>query len=249
MSLFINKKLHPTVFKNNASIKEPNQSYYETNYLKELIENQNKLNDSFHQSMKNFKISLQKHRHNDENRWQEVKHDIEVIKQSEQKHQEFEKEMRGWIKLLKQNNQELHRIVQSNSEVNEEILQEINRIHESNQLMMQQVEEFFSMNQQVNSKVETLVNGQETLLEQAVHTNEKQDKVINHLEKQDAILEKNNRELNHIRSIIFERTSFIAEKIEESVKLTSSVLYKFFTKSDKPIGLLIGNEKKEKKGG
>ena len=52
---------------------------------------------------------------------------------------------------------------------------------------------------------------------------EHQVDVLKQLDKQEALTEKISRQLNHIRSIIFERTNYLATKLEDGYKLTASM--------------------------
>lgn len=61
--------------------------------------------------------------------------------------------------------------------------------------------------------------------------NHQQD-VITRLESQEALLEKVVREMNHIRSVIFERAGFLAGKIENGYKLTSSYFTQLVNRSE-----------------
>lgn len=74
-----------------------------------------------------------------------------------------------------------------------------------------------------------------------------QTEVLTRLDKQEALTEKISRQLNHIRSILFERTNYLAEKIDEGYKITSSYVYNLMTGSDQPITFYLMNNKKGEK--
>ncbi|WP_042143238.1 hypothetical protein [Paucisalibacillus sp. EB02] len=245
MSLFINTNSHPNLFKNNDSIEGPNQSYFKSDYLKELLAEQYRVNDVFQKSMKSLRISFQKQRYNEGNRWRNVVQDINLIKEKNKHHEEFEKQTREWITMLERNSQELHRIAHENSTVNQDILKEIYRIHQSNEDIMQQLMKLDTTNEQFSNKIGEMADKQQIMADQVSSQHEKQDRVMDQLENQEALMEKSNLQLSNLRSIIFERTGYIADKIEESYKLTSSVLYKFLTGTDKPLTLMMNNQKKQ----
>jgi hypothetical protein len=69
--------------------------------------------------------------------------------------------------------------------------------------------------------------------------------ILGRLNNQEALTEKISRQLNHIRSILFERTNYLAEKIDAGYKVTSSYVYKLMTSSDKPLTFLMMNNKKK----
>ena len=59
-----------------------------------------------------------------------------------------------------------------------------------------------------------------------------QDEVISRLENQEALSEKMGRQLDSLRSSLYERTHFLAEKIEESYSSTSSYINKLVNGTD-----------------
>ncbi|MFS0778892.1 hypothetical protein ABC255_23135 [Neobacillus sp. 3P2-tot-E-2] len=88
---------------------------------------------------------------------------------------------------------------------------------------------------------------QKQLSEKISKQEEFQTGVLTRLDQQEALTEKISRQLNHIRSILFERTNYLAEKIDEGYKITSSYVYNLMTGSDQPITFYLMNNKKGEK--
>jgi vacuolar-type H+-ATPase subunit I/STV1 len=88
---------------------------------------------------------------------------------------------------------------------------------------------------------------QKQLSEKISKQEEFQTGVLTRLDQQEALTEKIARQLNHIRSILFERTNYLAEKIDEGYKITSSYVYNLMTGSDQPITFYLMNNKKGEK--
>ncbi|MEH7013844.1 hypothetical protein V7087_24050 [Neobacillus niacini] len=88
---------------------------------------------------------------------------------------------------------------------------------------------------------------QKQLSEKISKQEEFQTGVLNRLDQQEALTEKIARQINHIRSILFERTNYLAEKIDEGYKLTTSYVYNLMTGSDQPITFYLMNSKKGEK--
>ena len=72
-----------------------------------------------------------------------------------------------------------------------------------------------------------------------------QEGVLQRLDSQEALMDKISRQINHIRSILFERTNYLAAKIDDGYKITSSYVYKLMTGSDQPLTFLLMNQRKE----
>lgn len=69
--------------------------------------------------------------------------------------------------------------------------------------------------------------------------------VLQRLDTQEALMDKISRQIQHIRSILFERTNYLATKIDDGYKITSSYVYKLMTGSDQPLTFFLMNPKKE----
>jgi hypothetical protein len=102
-------------------------------------------------------------------------------------------------------------------------------------------------NQHLSSQIQEQITLQKKLSEDFSKQEEFQAGVLNRLDKQEALAEKISRQLNHIRSILFERTNYLAEKIDEGYKITSSYVYNLMTGREKPLTFYLMNNKKEEK--
>lgn len=74
---------------------------------------------------------------------------------------------------------------------------------------------------------------------------DKQDEVLNRLEHQEALTEKITRQIEYFRSILFERTNYLAEKIESGYHHTSSYIANLMGNSDKLPTKFIVNQKQD----
>ena len=88
---------------------------------------------------------------------------------------------------------------------------------------------------------------QKQLTEKFNNQEEFQTGVLTRLDQQEALTEKMFRQINHIRSVLFERTNYLAEKIDEGYKITSSYVYNLMTGSDQPLTFFLMNNKKGEK--
>jgi hypothetical protein len=69
--------------------------------------------------------------------------------------------------------------------------------------------------------------------------------VLQRLDTQEALMDKISRQIQHIRSILFERTNYLATKIDDGYKITSSYVYRLMTGSEQPLTFFLMNPKKE----
>lgn len=133
--------------------------------------------------------------------------------------------------------------------LNQEVVQANNLDKISNQL-----NEISTSNQKHTEYEELIIHllkTQEELQKQLSDKISKQEEfqtgVLTRLDQQEALTEKIFRQLNHIRSILFERTNYLAERIDEGYKITSSYIYNLMTGSDQPLTFYLMNNKKGEK--
>ncbi|MDR7076534.1 1,4-alpha-glucan branching enzyme [Neobacillus niacini] len=191
MGLYINKDKHPTVFKNNKKILEPNQKLARRDILTEIIDEQQRANVSLIKAINDMKHQFLTQEVVQASQWDKFTSQLNDLRTNNQRHKEYEDLI---IDLLK---------------TQEEL--------------------------------------QKQLSEKLSKQEEFQKGVLTRLDQQEALTEKIFRQINHIRSILFERTNFLAEKIDEGYKITSSYVYNLMTGSDQPITFYLMNNKKEEK--
>ncbi|WML39405.1 hypothetical protein RCG19_19830 [Neobacillus sp. OS1-2] len=128
---------------------------------------------------------------------------------------------------------------------------EESKVHQWNQLdtQLKDLRYRLEKNEEANQQLAMQMNEQLELQKTAALKMEKQEdlqgSVLKRLDNQDALLDKLARQVNHIRSILFERTNYLASKIEDGYKVTSSYVYKLMTGSEQPLTFYLMNHQKE----
>ncbi|EKN65687.1 hypothetical protein BABA_18881 [Neobacillus bataviensis LMG 21833] len=189
MGLYINKRNHPEVYKNEQNLNESNQSFSRQDFLAELISDQQKANNALNQALAELGLRYSQQEESKVHQWNQIDTQLK----------------------------DLRNRLEKNEEANQ-------------QLAMQ-------MNEQLEL--------QKTAAEKMEKQEELQGSVLKRLDNQDALLDKLARQVNHIRSILFERTNYLASKIDDGYKLTSSYVYKLMTGSEKPLTFFLMNHKNE----
>lgn len=107
----------------------------------------------------------------------------------------------------------------------------LKRYEDANHQLVLQINEQFELQKEVAKKM--------------MKQEEFQGGVLQRLDTQEALMDKISRQLQHIRSILFERTNYLATKIDDGYKITSSYVYKLMTGTDQPLTFFLMNPKKE----
>ncbi|MEH6938217.1 hypothetical protein V7056_10185 [Bacillus sp. JJ664] len=236
MGLFINKHDHPDVYKNIEKIQAQNQSLVRHNALTKLIKEQQLSNTNLVNSIAELKPQYEQLEEMQTTQWNHMKEQINDLIVSSRNSEDLENMM------LKR----LHSIEESEKLLKESIIDQMNSLSETYQELVSRMEK----NESSNEHLTLLLNKQLELQKEVADTLQKQEEfqtgVLNRLDNQEALTEKISRQLNHIRSIIFERTDFIATKLEDSYKKTSAYVYKLINGTEQSTYSTLVNSKKKK---
>ena len=256
MGLFINEDQYPELFKNTRHVQTQNQRSYRFDDWTEFLKEQKRANQELNQAFLILNQLHQKQASKQEHQWQEIGGQIGELRQINFQREAFEKFA---LELLEKIEQQQREGVELEEKQKREIFEQIEMTYLSNGEIRQRLEQLSS----IGEKIVTQVAKQELSQEQLSHQlhelqqetvnklgeqetkqqtldkqMEKQDarhqELIARLEKQEAVSEKIIREIQHIRSVLFERASYLAEKIENGYKLTSSYFQKIVHGSNPP---------------
>ncbi|WP_028401445.1 hypothetical protein [Ectobacillus panaciterrae] len=244
MGLFINNDEHPNVYKNNEKINAPNQVFARHNFLTELLNEQQKANVALTKSIAELKTRYEQIEETQTIQWNHVKNQMSNLTVSSHHREEFESQMMQRLNSLDEKNANLQAVLENESVLKRSILDQINTLSESNQEIASHLEKNKAANQQLSLQLNEQLELQKEVADKLSNQEEFQAGVLKRLDNQEALTEKISRQLNHIRSILFERANYLAMKLEDGYKLTSSYVSKLMTGSDQPLTFSITNNKK-----
>lgn len=245
MGLFINHGHHPNVFKSQENIHAPNQGFVKYNSLTELLNEQQKANMELMKSIAELKSCSKQQEVVQKGHWNQIKHQMNALKENNLHREEFESQLVQRLKNLDEKSSHLQEIVENESLVTKSILEEINSLSESDREITDRLKENEVSNQVLSAQLNEQMDFQKEITEKLSIQEKHQVEVLKRLDTQEALTEKISRQLNHIRSIIFERTNYLAVKLEEGYKLTASHVYKLMHGTDQPLNFSLMNHKKE----
>lgn len=154
-------------------------------------------------------------------------------------HEQDDKQSYHWNEVTGQLN-ELKTNNQSKKEFEEQMIRWLKTLDEKNSQLQ-------TANLELSLQISAQMELQKQLSKKFSNQEEFQTGVLTRLDQQEALTEKISRQLNNIRSILFERTNFLAQKIEEGYKITSSYVYNLMTGTKQPLTFYMLNKKEEKK--
>lgn len=98
--------------------------------------------------------------------------------------------------------------------------------------VVESLERYEDKNGELILKIDQQTELQQKMLTQIVDQENLQLEVVSRLENQEALAEKILRKIDDFRSIIYERTNYLAEKIEKGYTSTSSYIHKLITTTE-----------------
>lgn len=244
MGLFINDGQHPDVFKTNGKLVEPNQAEFTSNYLTELIKEQQTSNLSVQRAIHVLKNSQNIASRQQARQWQQVDKRLNELSLLNTQHEQLERQVIDWLEKLDARNSQLQKMVnteqqdkrlimnqvkhvkESHGEIinqlkgfgvtNKEIISQLDDFNEVNETVMQQLEEVTTTNKEIIEKIDEQHALQEVVAEQISTIEETQKDLVDRVDKQEGLVDKVLRQIDQVRFILYERTNFLEEKIEKA---------------------------------
>ncbi|QKY70784.1 hypothetical protein [Lentibacillus sp. CBA3610] len=245
MGLFINNHEHPEVYMNEGNIREPNQAYYHKDNFADMINEQKEINQTLSNAFHELKRIHHRENHTNASRWKGVSDQLTALKEREREHKTFEHQAMEWLQKLDRNNQQLHHIIEHEDMMKKEVAGQVESLHESSQKIMERLAAYETVNQDMAQQMTEIVDMNREMADRAAEQDQTQENVLERLENQGALMEKIHRQISEFRSILFERSSHLAEKIEDNYNLTSSYFYKLVSGSEQPLTWYVDQKKVE----
>lgn len=247
------KQFHSKVFTPDNPMPKSNQQSFRLNYISEFVSQQLQQNDKISHSMNEIISTVnQNHQIHDqkmelilkENQNQKNQSDVYLEKVVHQ--EKITEEIHSSLKDLIEQNYQLSENISNEKLMNQAILDQLSF----------QDQQLRNTNHQLESYVNLAQNLSEQLLQQEMILKEIDQKVQVHdvyhstvmdrLDKQDAFNEKVLRQLEHLKTVIYERVSHVIDKIESSYQSTTDYFNGVFNQSGFMKPFLLSSRPKEK---
>lgn len=245
MGLYRDNSAHSDVFLNRKNLDEPNQDYFETDYVADMVNEQKRMNHSLIHTCRSLQELYLKQQQTQKREWEEIKNELEQLNTSSREHAQFEQKAMESFHMLAKTDETLFQKLEEEGWQKQALMDEMRHIRENNQEVLDQIKDYESLNRNLTAKMDNLIELQQAVTEVLSKQHEDQYKTLQSLENQDALLEKILRQVTNLRSILFERSNFLAEKVENSYKLTSTFIYNAVSESDQPLAFRLDQKMAE----
>ncbi|WP_432359880.1 hypothetical protein [Sporosarcina sp. UB5] len=231
MGLFFNKKNHSDLYK-GSNIPERNQAVYRTDSLSEAMKDQTKAFEAMHDKYNEIEKQLQHQRRIQSDRWKMTGARIDEILERQTRHRQFEQEAIETLERLDRKHKELQQSIENKRKMNEELVKQINILNESNGEIAERLDKFEADQKRLLTKMDVQIEKQDQFSLSLEEQKTAQTELAERMERNEGLIEKMMRQMDFLKSVIFERSHFIAEKIDKSYKLTTTYMSSLRGKSN-----------------
>lgn len=224
MGLFINNEQHKNVFKATENIKAPQQLYYRSNHLSELLQEQRLFNQSMKKTIHQLNMVSEQQRHMQTIQWNETKQQLQNLYQ--------QNEQQDTTHLLKTLEQHIHHIMQF---MKDDRLKQHHMVQQSYDEIMLKINDYATHDERILEAMDKQRIEYQKITDSVMKQEKRQEKIDERLEKQEALTEKLVRQVDHLRSVIYERVNYLAGKLDTMYKDTSTYMSQLLTKATFPM--------------
>lgn len=243
MGLYMNDN-QENMYKNDHIPLEPNQGVFIKSYREEMIKEQKRVNQSLHQSYLELKKIYGETVSAQNNKWMELGKKLSELNLLHEQHQQVESNVMKQLQKLESNQKQMKDKLSAKDSAHQEVLMELGQLGEVQKNILQQLKEDTNERQVIKTTIEEQISEQKQLIDQITNHGEKQKDVVERLETQEALSERIIRQLEHFRSILFERTNYLSDKIED---VSAYLLQTFQVKDELQKNFVIRRKQDNKK--
>ncbi len=247
MGLYFNEEEHLYIYKNDEEIDAPNQSVVEIDEWTEFKEAQKKANVILQQSFLDLNKMVEHQERIRKNQWKNITYQLKDLRRYDRKHDEIHEDVKDRLTAIDDKNRRLEDMLGEEKLFKEEVMEKLLEASGTNEEIEKRLKSVEIDNEKLLTRLNEQYELQKEMAVQISKQEERHREVIGRLDNQEAITEKILRQVTNIRSILFERANYLAEKIENSYQLTSSYVYKLLTGSVEPLQLFLLKQKGQKK--
>ncbi|RDW15739.1 hypothetical protein CWR48_18560, partial [Oceanobacillus arenosus] len=241
MGLYINRHIDGEIYKNDSVIQAPNQDFFIKNHMAEMIHQQQQVNASLHDSFQGLKQVYEMQENQQTSRWMEIGNKLHELQGMNEKYTELEQHVLLLLEKLEAGNDGLKKLFENHQLSEEQFNTQLQDITASYGEIGEKLAQYGVANEQISLKMDEQMKLQQELTEKVSAQDDTQQKMLSRLDNQEALTEKISRQLSHFRSVLYERTTFLSEKIEQ----TSAYVMNLLTGSDQLTKRFIMLEKEK----
>ncbi|MFC5590627.1 hypothetical protein ACFPRA_17100 [Sporosarcina soli] len=248
MGLFMNREDHPEVYTNDLGSLEPNNQRISTiDPFTEWVAEQKEANLSLQRQLHDLQSLLKEQDTRQSTQFQTIHNRLHGLHEREVRQQQFENEVIESFVQLHAEHHSFQRKLAEERQFNRTVAKQVDQISQSTNGIAERLEEVVVANDVITKDVNEQLVAQKRLSEQLIKQEDAHDVLLERIDKQEGMTEKLFGQMDHLRSILYERSTMLAEKIEGSYLTTFHFISKLLTRHEQPTARFMVNQKQDKK--
>lgn len=252
--VYIKKETDPSLYKKPSTIQaSSNQESFRKNYLQEFISQQQEMNNTIKNATHNVNILVNEAKYEQQKQYQYVLKELEQqearttpLIQNANKQDEAYKLLLQRLDKIESFNQEILKKYENEGIINQAIVDQLTIQDSAIQKLSKNIEQYDGQNKSLSEQIED----QNKMYEEIMTTLELQEAfhktILDRFDNQEALNQKMSRDIDSLRSALYERISYVIEKIDSNYKQITSYVSKLISKAGFNYRISIEKDKKEK---
>ncbi len=209
MGLYFNDKNHTNMYKNREEVQGKNQKIFVKNHVSEMVKEQERINNSLQQTLFEIRTLFEKQHDKNESKWTHIESQLIELQHFNAHYETVENKVTDYLKKLEKDNVKIQEQIETGKLTEAGLQEELSKINSSYQIISNQLDDVVKAYEQLSLKVDQQIDSQQ-------EQTKSQEKIQKRLDNQEALTEKVIRQMDHFRGLLFERTNYLSEKMDET---------------------------------
>ncbi|MFD2638829.1 hypothetical protein [Piscibacillus salipiscarius] len=239
MTIFMNNDSN--IYRSKQPVQAPNQEQVVVDRISEFVKEQQKVNRHLTRSYN----ALNQLYNRQQNTQEYILNQIKSLENRHQSHDQFRHQTLMRLSSYDQKQTKVEDWMKQEEFAKEQLIKELKSIHKSNQNIIDELTKQDDTSDELLLQLNEMMDVQHKISEQISNHELKQQEMAKKIENQEALIEKMHQQLTNFRSIIYERSHHLAEKIEDQYHMTSNYIQHLMNGKEHPMTFMVTKKKED----
>lgn len=217
MGLYMNENTR-NLYRNETNPGGNNQGIFIHNRASEMVKEQARFNDVIHKNLLGIRMIYDQQNHANAEKWLDIEGQLKELEQYTEQQSIIEQELMNHLGKLEAGQNDMHQLLEVKERKELEVQQKWSELAVNYNEILQKLEKIAEENKELSAKVAEQNQLHNKVTEQLAEQHNSNKNLEKRLDNQEALTDKVTRQLDYFRSILFERTNYLGEKIEDATK-------------------------------
>lgn len=205
------------VYKSEEQLHAPNQQIFIRSHMSEVLEEHNNVQQSIIKSIRRLNSQMAGQGMKQQQNWDSIMDQLQILEKDSMNHKTMEQNVLDKLRILEDSQKSISIQIKEEGLSKQQITSHLTELKKSQQVLQEMMDSMQITNEKYHDKVEEQNQLQQVVMQTLKEKDVETEKVQERLESQEALLEKVVRQMDHFRGVMYERTNYLAKKLESSV--------------------------------